>query len=176
MGGQEKQLFRRRIAKGQATDRGLASVDHDIATERGNPLGLALFPVQGVGIVDPERDMVAAIGIQASDAVEPLGHLPVALAPFGTGAAAGAEDFERVKPMPAASLGGGLDFEPPFRLQADEQQPFRWERKAGQTAPFPPKWFATRGELGDPLLDRMAAGGNHRWRIRWIGARARVGV
>src|SRR5687768_17275574 len=76
---ENKQLLDRRIPECKATDRNVLAVNEDIAAELSPPVLRRLLAIEVVRVVDLQREVVAAIGIQALDSVDALGHLTISL-------------------------------------------------------------------------------------------------
>ena len=58
-------------------------MNHDVSTELLPALLLSACPIELIGIVQAQREMETAIGIERLDSVDAFGNLPISLCELG---------------------------------------------------------------------------------------------
>src|SRR5574341_1824405 len=81
--GQGEQLLRGGVAYRQTAARAILAVDHDVPAQTDAAVRPGHAQVEVVRIVQAQRDVEPAVGIEEGHAIYPLGHLLVSLAKLG---------------------------------------------------------------------------------------------
>ncbi len=71
----QKDLLEGRITDGQTSDRASSPIDHDVAAQALPAVAPSMLTIFLTGVVDAQRNVKAAVGVEQADAVEPLRHL-----------------------------------------------------------------------------------------------------
>src|SRR5262245_12138643 len=120
VGGQDEQVLGGLVADRETSDRPRATVDHDVAAEVVPALFLRAGTVVVVRVAQGEREMRYAVRVQVHDAVDPLGHLTVALPQLRTQLPAGSEN--RIGTDEDGSVAGGVRDELQLALALEAEQ------------------------------------------------------
>jgi len=118
--GERVQLLDGGIPDRQATVRDAVAVDHDVAAEPGAAVLAGPGTVECVGVIDPERQVIATIGVERRDAIHAFRYLVVPLLELRSDPAARRSHEVRADETPAVSA-VGPHLQSRLVLQRDER-------------------------------------------------------
>src|SRR6185369_198776 len=120
---EREHLLDGRIADRKAAVGDAIAVDHDVAAELRATVVSTVHHVEGIRIIEPEREVVVAVGIESRDSVKALGHLMIALPELRSEPTARRPHEVRADERPGATdTLARPELEPPFGLERDERR------------------------------------------------------